>query len=219
VGLERLLSEDEPTLADGAVLSAHQVDALSGTLTALLAEAQRNGNSSGSSSATARPRSPSRSAGLGGDSGEGPLVAFGRRSRPGQGLPPGIAAEASRAGLGSWPAARCRSSCPSCCRCAGFGSSAVSVPDQRVDLVAESTAPSARWGSSSDSRRSRPSSNENCRRQSIEGILLPASISLSAASSARRRAEPGASDSSSASPSWTKALAREQFRARQSPRD
>ena len=44
LGLERLLSEEEPHLADGAVLSAHQVDALSGTLTALLAEAQRNGN-------------------------------------------------------------------------------------------------------------------------------------------------------------------------------
>ncbi len=41
LGLERLLSEDEPKLADGTVLSAHQVDALSGTLTALLAEAQR----------------------------------------------------------------------------------------------------------------------------------------------------------------------------------
>ena len=44
LGLERLLSEDEPHLADGAVLSVHQVDVLSGTLTALVAEAQRNGN-------------------------------------------------------------------------------------------------------------------------------------------------------------------------------
>jgi len=44
LGLERLLSEEEPHLADDTVLSAHQVDALSGTLTALLAEAQRNGN-------------------------------------------------------------------------------------------------------------------------------------------------------------------------------
>src|SRR6201987_1553520 len=41
LGLERVLSEDEPKLADGTVLSSHQVDALSGTLTALLAEAQR----------------------------------------------------------------------------------------------------------------------------------------------------------------------------------
>ncbi len=40
LGLERLLSEDEPKLVDGTVLSAHQVDALSGTLTALLAAAQ-----------------------------------------------------------------------------------------------------------------------------------------------------------------------------------
>ncbi len=45
LGLERLLSEDEPKLVDGTVLSAHQVDALSGTLIALLAEAQSsNGN-------------------------------------------------------------------------------------------------------------------------------------------------------------------------------
>ena len=43
LGLERLLSEEEPHLADGTVLSAHQVDALSGTLAALLAEAQRAG--------------------------------------------------------------------------------------------------------------------------------------------------------------------------------
>jgi ribonuclease E len=50
LGLERLLSEEEPHLADGTVLSAHQVDALSGTLTALLAEAQRNGNGSAPSS-------------------------------------------------------------------------------------------------------------------------------------------------------------------------
>ncbi|HLH13741.1 MAG TPA: hypothetical protein VKV16_03050, partial [Solirubrobacteraceae bacterium] len=41
LGLERLLSAEEPKLVDGTVLSAHQVDALSGTLTALLAEAQR----------------------------------------------------------------------------------------------------------------------------------------------------------------------------------
>ncbi len=43
LGLERLLSEDEPRLADGTTLSPHQVDALSGTLTALLAAAQGNG--------------------------------------------------------------------------------------------------------------------------------------------------------------------------------
>ncbi len=47
LGLERLLSEEEPRLADGTVLSAHQVDALSGTLTALLAEIQRRLNGNG----------------------------------------------------------------------------------------------------------------------------------------------------------------------------
>ncbi len=44
LGLERVLSEEEPVLADGTVLSAHQVDALSGTLTALLAEASDSGD-------------------------------------------------------------------------------------------------------------------------------------------------------------------------------
>ncbi|MFN8201035.1 MAG: DEAD/DEAH box helicase family protein [Solirubrobacteraceae bacterium] len=39
LGLERLLSEEEPHLADGTLLNPHQVDALSGTLTALLAAA------------------------------------------------------------------------------------------------------------------------------------------------------------------------------------
>ena len=48
LGLERVLSEEEPKLVDGTVLSAHQVDALSGTLTALLAEASiANGTSNG----------------------------------------------------------------------------------------------------------------------------------------------------------------------------
>jgi ribonuclease E len=47
LGLERLLSEEEPHLADGALLSPHQVDALSGTLIALTSEleqALRSGN-------------------------------------------------------------------------------------------------------------------------------------------------------------------------------
>jgi superfamily II DNA or RNA helicase len=55
LGLERVLSEEEPHLVDGTVLSAHQVDALSGTLTALLAEIQRNGsagNGAGAGAAT-----------------------------------------------------------------------------------------------------------------------------------------------------------------------
>src|SRR3989440_4942904 len=56
LGLERLLSEEEPHLADNTVLTGHQVDALSGTLIALTAEAQRaaaNGNG-GQGAAAAR---------------------------------------------------------------------------------------------------------------------------------------------------------------------
>jgi ribonuclease E len=48
LGLERLLCEESPHLADGAVLSAHQVDALSGTLIALTSEIQMAGRSNGS---------------------------------------------------------------------------------------------------------------------------------------------------------------------------
>jgi superfamily II DNA or RNA helicase len=47
LGLERVLSEEEPKLADGTTLSAHQVDALSGTLTALLAEAMSGPGANG----------------------------------------------------------------------------------------------------------------------------------------------------------------------------
>src|ERR671918_2806262 len=56
LGLERLLSEETPHLADGAQLSAHQVDALSGTLAALTTEVEdpgANGRSNGRSPATA----------------------------------------------------------------------------------------------------------------------------------------------------------------------
>jgi ribonuclease E len=53
LGLERLLSEEEPRLADGTLLNPHQVDALSGTLTALMAEAQRGGNGNGNGRAAA----------------------------------------------------------------------------------------------------------------------------------------------------------------------
>ena len=53
LGLERLMAQDEPHLVDGTVLSAHQVDALSGTLIALLAEFEGNGfGGNGKSSAT-----------------------------------------------------------------------------------------------------------------------------------------------------------------------
>ena len=53
LGLERLVAQEEPHLVDGTVLSSHQVDALSGTLVALLAERQagaRNGSGTNGSS-------------------------------------------------------------------------------------------------------------------------------------------------------------------------
>jgi ribonuclease E len=68
LGLERLLSDDEPKLADGTVLSAHQVDALSGTLTALLAEAQRT-SETGNGRAAASPELLASAAILGPDEG------------------------------------------------------------------------------------------------------------------------------------------------------
>jgi ribonuclease E len=67
LGLERVLSEDEPKLADGTVLSAHQVDALSGTLTALLAEAQRTNGNGKVASAAASPELLASAAILGPD--------------------------------------------------------------------------------------------------------------------------------------------------------
>ncbi len=50
LGLERLLADEPPKLRDGAELSLHQVDALSGTLTELMAEQQtaaENGRGNG----------------------------------------------------------------------------------------------------------------------------------------------------------------------------
>jgi ribonuclease E len=50
LGLERLLAEEPPKLRDGAELNPHQVDALSGTLTELIAEQQtaaENGHGAG----------------------------------------------------------------------------------------------------------------------------------------------------------------------------
>ena len=55
LGLERLLSQDEPHLVDGTVLSAHQVDALSGTLTALLADRLKTGDAAAPASPAAEP--------------------------------------------------------------------------------------------------------------------------------------------------------------------
>ena len=44
LGLERVLAEDRPLLRDGAELSEHQVDALSGTLAAIIAEIEEPGS-------------------------------------------------------------------------------------------------------------------------------------------------------------------------------
>src|SRR5215212_76012 len=55
LGLERLLFEDEPHLAGGTLLSAHQVDALAGTLTALSADIMRNGNGNGTGNGAVGP--------------------------------------------------------------------------------------------------------------------------------------------------------------------
>jgi superfamily II DNA or RNA helicase len=85
LGLERLLSEEEPHLVDGTVLSAHQVDALSGTLTALLAEAQRaNGNGTGSSSSGSSEASGpgSRNGGGSEENGSGAATPANRSSAP-----------------------------------------------------------------------------------------------------------------------------------------
>jgi superfamily II DNA or RNA helicase len=64
LGLERLLSEDQPHLADGAELSDHQVDALSGTLAALISDVQERlnghpwlGNGNGRAASVVEPQS------------------------------------------------------------------------------------------------------------------------------------------------------------------
>ena len=44
LGLERVLAEDPPLLLDGAQLNEHQVDALSGTLAAIIAETEEPGS-------------------------------------------------------------------------------------------------------------------------------------------------------------------------------
>ena len=75
LGLERFLSMEPPTLLDGAELNEHQVDALSGTLAALIAEVEEgespngkvNGNGQGARRATAEPEADETENGLNGD--------------------------------------------------------------------------------------------------------------------------------------------------------
>src|SRR5262249_47114270 len=53
LGLERVLSEKPPRLASGTELRRHQVDALAGMLTELIAAAQKHENGNGSNGALA----------------------------------------------------------------------------------------------------------------------------------------------------------------------
>src|SRR5918912_4585073 len=56
LGLERLMSQDEPKLADGeTTLNAHQVDALSGTMIALMSELQRSNGAAASNGSAPAP--------------------------------------------------------------------------------------------------------------------------------------------------------------------
>src|ERR671910_251157 len=75
LGLERLLSEETPHLADGAELSAHQVDALSGTLAALTTEVEDPGANGRSNGRSAAPRPPADGANGDGSPNDGSGVA------------------------------------------------------------------------------------------------------------------------------------------------
>ncbi len=80
LGLERLLAEEPPKLRDGAELNPHQVDALSGTLTELIAEQQvalngggRNGGNGSAAEVAAPTAATEDGADDDGDEGEEPL--------------------------------------------------------------------------------------------------------------------------------------------------
>jgi hypothetical protein len=76
LGLERLLAEEAPKLRDGAELSAHQIDALSGTLAELISEQQaaangrRNGDRARALDVPAEPSNDASAAA----NGEGPAA-------------------------------------------------------------------------------------------------------------------------------------------------
>src|SRR3954453_18258872 len=78
LGLERLLADETPTLLDGAELSAHQIDALSGTLAELISEQERaaSGNGNGAAATAALARAAAAEAahdGAPAANGEGPV--------------------------------------------------------------------------------------------------------------------------------------------------
>ena len=95
-------------------------------------------------------------------------------------------------------------------------SSAVSVPDSASTWCAESTVPSASFGSSSESRRSSPSSSENSRRHAVDGCFAfgSSASSASATSSARRRGVPGSERDGGVLAVVQEALAHELFGSR-----
>ena len=95
-----------------------------------------------------------------------------RARRPRRGIAARRQASAgSRRPVAGGRCCRCRRRC----RCAAPRPAARSAcPDSASTWWAESTVPSARCGSSSESSRSSPSSSENLRRHSIEGWLAPA---------------------------------------------
>ena len=77
LGLERLLSEEHPHLADGAELDPHQVDALSGTLAAMIADIQERlngqpwtGNGNGGAPAAAAAKAEPSENGAGTEGGD-----------------------------------------------------------------------------------------------------------------------------------------------------
>jgi ribonuclease E len=77
LGLERLLASEPPKLRDGAELNPHQVDALSGTLTELMAEQQvaldgeANGHGNGALATEKSPPASARTAPANGAEGNG----------------------------------------------------------------------------------------------------------------------------------------------------
>ena len=99
-----------------------------------------------------------------------------------------MSAEASSSGDAEAPA---RPSPFGAVRCAS-ASSAVSVPDSASTWWAESTVPSASFGSSSESTRSSPSSRENLRRHAVEGPLAFGSSASSASAVVERPPARGA---------------------------
>ncbi|HEX5376081.1 MAG TPA: DEAD/DEAH box helicase family protein [Solirubrobacterales bacterium] len=72
LGLERLLAEEPPKLRDGAELNPHQVDALSGTLTELMAEQQVAiaGEANGNGAAETAEEAPAPATSEAGEDGE-----------------------------------------------------------------------------------------------------------------------------------------------------